>query len=205
MMKVLKILVPAMLAGLFAANAAHAKHSDAPPPPPPSWQEITASGFSFSAGGTPITYGATDSSGASVLASAIWYYNDNISNQSAANMQTEIQNLFSLSGSSLLSFVSQCDGKTGSGCIAATSSGSGVDYKFSSDKSFNYLAVHLGGGELAFQWKAPVTMFSISGESKLSNYRAYTNIAAVPEPETYAMMLAGLLGIVELRRRKLAA
>ena len=51
-----------------------------------------------------------------------------------------------------------------------------------------------------FHWTAPHTTFSISGLPRgLSNYRAY---APVPEPETYAMFLAGLgmMGAVARRR-----
>ncbi len=76
---------------------------------------------------------------------------------------------------------------------------------FSSVASFDYLAVHFGRGELLFNWPAPQTSFSISGLPRdFSNYRTYSsNVSAVPEPETYAMMLVGLslIGFAARRRK----
>ena len=54
-----------------------------------------------------------------------------------------------------------------------------------------------------FHWAAPVaagTTFTVAGLPKdLSNYRAF--ISAVPEPETYALMLSGL-GLVAFAARR---
>lgn len=191
MMKLLKRLLPAMLAGLLAANAAHAASGIWTEITSDKWTNVTSSGATlYLDATTPLSFTADS------LASDVWYFNANPSHNSLDGMAAAIDTQFSLSGSSLVKNVSSCDG----GC--------GMSY---SSASFNYLAVHFGGGELLFQWSKPVSTFAItSGLTAVSNFRAYTNatapnVPAVPEPETYAMMLAGILGVMALRLRRLGA
>jgi hypothetical protein len=117
------------------------------------------------------------------------FYNANPGSNSQASIATFIKasNLFSLSPSTVLA-----NG-------AAANFGGGT---ITSATPFDYLAVHIGGGELLFHWSSKITSFNLTGES-LSNFRAYA--APIPEPETYAMMIAGL-GLVGFmaRRRKQA-
>ena len=141
----------------------------------------------------------------SPAAKGIWSYDDNITKQSAAHIQGVIDTKFSL-GSNTLSYVSGCDymSSCNTGGNAMT-----VSNTFSSAKSFDYLAVHFGNGELLFQFATPQTTFTIDGlHNGLSNYRAYTDIkgcvSPVPEPDTSSLIVSGLglLGFIVLRKNK---
>lgn len=141
----------------------------------------------------------------SPLASVILSYDDNPTPQDP----TSIKQLFVTEFTAFnlpaptLTFVSSCDNPT-SACTGATGGTTTGTYSntFSSLSAFNYLAVHFGQGELLFKFATAQTSFSIGGLPRgLSNYRAYTDISAVPEPESYAMLLAGL-GLLGFAARK---
>lgn len=178
--KALTLILSGMLT-MFLAGNANAKQNN---PPTPAWTEYTTPGSSIlvtwingnSTGSSTVTYSPT--------AANIWSYDDNIQDQSSGNILSVIDTQFKLSPT-LLHSAGSCDNN----CTDT----------FTSTTSFDYLAVHYGQGELLFQFSAPIKSFSISGlHNGLSNYRAYTNllsvtsISAVPEPETYGMLLAGL-------------
>ena len=134
----------------------------------------------------------------SPAAKGIWSYDGNIV-QSSANIQIAIDTQFKLAPTAL-TYVSGCDypGSCNTGGDAKT-----VSNTFSSTKSFDYLAVHFGQGELLFQFAKPQKTFTIDGlPNGLSNYGAY--VSAVPEPSEYALMVSGLglLGFLALRKRK---
>ena len=121
-------------------------------------------------------------------AAQVWYYNGNISNQSASNMMTVTESEFGL-GSGALHSVSACD--------------SGCSDSFVSTSAFDYLAVHFGQGELLFHWLSPVTDFMISGLPRgISNYRAYDNVAATPLPSGALLFATGLLAALPLAGRR---
>ena len=136
----------------------------------------------------------------------VWWYDDNITPQSAASLLTTVATQYGVAPATL-HYVGGCD-DVGVGCSGPSGTTLGGDgtgtntNTFTDASAFTYLAVHFGKGELLFHWTAPHTTFSISGLPRgLSNYRAY---APVPEPETYAMFLAGLgmMGAVARRRAK---
>ncbi|MBA5687580.1 FxDxF family PEP-CTERM protein [Rugamonas apoptosis] len=184
-----KILgLTALLAGATLAGSASAN-----PHSTPVWTvetpavTINAGLGSISLGGH--TYTFTDSLSAPVQ---LAYYNSNPGANSQAAIASFIKDSdkLGLTNSTVLTFGVSKDSISGSTTIGAQA------------KPYDYLAVHVGGGELLFHWTAKVTApFTISG-SGLSNYRAY--ISPVPEPETYAMLLAGfgVLGFMARRRKQ---
>jgi hypothetical protein len=137
-------------------------------------------------------------------ATTIWYYDDNITPQNAVNIKAVTENQFGLVADSL-SYVSQCDtaGNSGS-CTGGTSPSAGT---FTSTNPFNYLAVHLGQQELLFYWDSAISAFSIEdieGGVNLrgvSNYRAYSGVAAVPVPTSAWLLVSGLAIFGVMRRR----
>ena len=188
-----------LAARLLAASSAFA--APPPPPPPPVWTDVgPASGFLID--GNVISYTPSP-------AMTVKYYNDNIGNQSAANVMAVINTQFGLTGlNALTAVVSQCDNPT-SACTNATGTLASTPYSnsFTSNGSYDYLAIHFGANELLFHWSAPLaagTTFSIGGlPNGLSNYRAYESpTPPVPEPGSYAMLLGGLglLGMISRRR-----
>lgn len=162
-----------------------------------TWVDLgPASGFLI--GSSSVTYAPSP-------AVQVKYYNDNITPQSPANIRSVVNAQFGLSGLNAVgAAVSYCDNPT-SGCTAGTSgSFSGGVNSYTSAAAYDYLAIHFGKGELLFHWAAPVaagTTFTVAGLPKdLSNYRAF--ISPVPEPETYAMLLAGLGMLGWMARRR---
>jgi len=178
----------ALLLGTVSVSA-YAK-----PGPAPVWT-IETNAVSIQSGLGSIllgghTYSFTDSAMSPVQ---LAYYNANPGSNSQASIATFIESssLFGLSNSTVLSFDGAKDSFTG-GAIPAPV------------KPYDYLAVHIGGGEMLFHWSSKVTTaFNLTGGA-LSNYRGYASpVAAVPEPETYAMLLAGLglMGFIARRRK----
>lgn len=191
------------LLAMFAAGSALAKPVNNQPAPTPAWSFIipTTSPITInwingnSTGTTAVAY--------SPVATGVWSYDGNISNQSQKNIKKVIDSKFGL-GSNTLSYVSGCDymSSCNTGGDAMT-----VSNTFSSAKSFDYLAVHFGQGELLFKFATPQTAFTIDGlHNGLSNYRAYTDIkgcvSPVPEPDTSSLIVTGLglLGFIVLRK-----
>ncbi|WP_332860978.1 PEP-CTERM sorting domain-containing protein [Janthinobacterium svalbardensis] len=157
-----------------------------------NWVEITNPAVSgFSVGGKTVTYG-------SVAADSVWVFDgaNPSGGQSADAIKSLVRGKFGLpsSGTGSLAFAAE-------GALVSSKSGS-----FTVNSSFDYLAVHYGGGELLFHWDTPVaanTVVSIGNLPRgLSNFRAYSSVSAVPEPATYGMLMLGLglVGFVVRRR-----
>jgi hypothetical protein len=166
-----------------------------------SWVDLTGSVNVVSDVGTlalnGVTYQFTD-----IGSLSVGYYNAN-SPQGVTQVASLLKNsgLFGLNASSVLNPASSVDSILGN------------TLTITPPPAFNNLGVHIGGGELLFHWNAlnnavfslhtsaPVN--ELTGTSNLSNYRAFTS--AVPEPETYGMLLAGLGLVGFLARRRKAA
>ena len=180
----LKLIVSTFLVfGLFTHQIANAKPAA---PVAPVWVDVpfAASQFNITGAGqlSPSTVSFTSASSPE----KIWYYNDNITQQNPLSIKGVVETQFNLVAGSL------------------DLVGNGESSSFSSVASFDYLAVHFGRGELLFHWITPQTSFSISGLPRdFSNYRTYSSVSAVPEAETYSMMLLGLglMGFIARRRK----
>lgn len=82
-------------------------------------------------------------------------------------------------------------------------SGPQTTLNFAAAPSFDLLAVRASGAELAFGF-APAhsqTFNFTSSVANINDFRAF-NVSAIPEPETYVMMLGGLLAVTYMVRRR---
>lgn len=184
MNKITRFAAIAVLSAAFAPSAYAA-------PPSAVWIDILSPGTSgFTAGSKQVTYGPT-------AADEVWVYDGaNITPQNAANIESIVETQFGLpsTGAGSLVLVGQND-------TQSTNS-------FTLTGATSYLAIHYGQGELLFHWDAPLsanTVFTIANlPHGISNYRAFSTVAAVPEPSTYAMMVGGLglLGFMARRRKR---
>ncbi|KAF3998656.1 PEP-CTERM sorting domain-containing protein [Glaciimonas immobilis] len=146
-----------------------------------------ADGNAFSFTDTPSTPGLK-----------VGYYNGNLGDNSQSAILTDIKNsnLFGLSPTKSLTGIGLGDISGSTATIISTA-------------AYDYLAVHVGGGELLFNWSTPtksnfvITSNGSGSGGGLSNYRSF--VSAVPEPETYAMLLGGLglIGVIVRRRKSL--
>lgn len=102
------------------------------------------------------------------------------------------------------------------------SAGGGKTASFFSDIAYNYLAIHLGGTEVMFDFGSKgvaagkTLSFTTSGQG-FSNFRAFSTIKAVtptpptpgtstvPVPGAVWLFGSGLAGLIGMRRRKAAA
>lgn len=135
------------------------------------------------------------------------YYDSNLTPQSPPAILGYVATQFNVAPSTL-SLAAYCN-SDGTNCSGASVSGPVTGqqgtYSLSTTSAFDYLAVHLGGGELLFHWAIPTRSFSIAGLSvgSLSDYRAYSSVSAVPLPGAAWLFLSALgLGGAARRMRK---
>ncbi|WP_229262897.1 PEP-CTERM sorting domain-containing protein [Duganella radicis] len=181
---------------MLAATASYASAAKNPAPVVSSgWVELTApTTIALSGSATGFTYTPT--------AATVFVYDSGnpAGGQGTDKIETLVESLFSLPS-------------TGTGSLKLTgfddlSNGKSGSFNVTSSSSFDYLAVHYGGGELVFHWNTPVaanSLFTFTGlPNGISNYRAFSTISAVPEPSTYGMLLGGLalMGVVARRRAR---
>jgi hypothetical protein len=132
---------------------------------------------------------------------AVVFYDVNPSGgQSVTNIATLLADAYSVPASTLVSS-STCDAISG-GCTGMTTTS--TSFSLAGVSAFDYLALHIGGGELFFHWSQPITsmtLLALDGfPGGLSNYRAYLT---TPVPGALVLFLSAL-GFIGARR-KLAA
>lgn len=129
-------------------------------------------------------------------------------NQNAGTFASQIENSFGITVASTPNSTSTND--TGLVGIGVLSGNNAVINTFSDD--FNLLGVHLGFGNIFFNFTSPITELTIrSGgqASGLSNYRAFDSIknlgsippSAVPVPSAYWLFGSSLLGLIGFRKK----
>jgi hypothetical protein len=133
------------------------------------------------------------------LTSPIYFYNDNLTPQNPATIQQALVDAFpQLTSTSQISLVGACD--NGANCGTSSSVSSSAGFRVNTTSAFDYLAIHLGGGELFLHWSAPLTTALLSGldTGSISNFRAFTSgVSSVPIPGALGLFLSalGVLGI----------
>lgn len=178
----------------------------APPPasPPPNWvmETITYSASVPNQGSItvpgqngPVTYTFTTVGNINTA-----YYNANLP-QGTTQLASELDasGMFGLQANTVLT------------AVGGANATSGTTLTVPGSPSFNLLGVHAGGAELLFAWNPTNTAnFTISSSlNNLSDYRSYNApmdqlvvTSSIPEPHTYIMMLAGLLAVGFMVRRR---
>ena len=177
-----------------------------------------ASAAASAAGWTPVTVSSTgsftvtydvggpdtmniqpDTTGNPVnLVNPAMFFTPNLTPQSPDNIATQMETQFGLPVDSLVT-VAACD----QGQICAGGSGTGGPtgtFTVNTTTPFQFLAIHLGQGELFFQWASGITTAVLSGIDVhgVSNFRAYS---AIPLPGAFVLFLSALGFFGMLRRR----
>ncbi|HSV77832.1 MAG TPA: hypothetical protein VLK85_01330 [Ramlibacter sp.] len=163
------------------------------------WTSVNAD----ASGNFSVTYegGAVDTLNiqpVSTLVNPVMFFTPNLTPQNADNIATQIEDQFNLAAGTL-NFVASCD--VGGSCTGGgSSSGSTGTFTANTTTPFDYLAIHLGQGELFFHWSSGITQAILSGIDVhgVSNFRAYS---AIPLPGAFVLFLSAIGFFGMLRRR----
>jgi hypothetical protein len=135
------------------------------------------------------------------LTSPIFFYDGNLTPQNPATIQQALVDAFpQLTSTSQISLVGACD--NGANCGTSSSVSNSTGFRVNTTSAFDYLAIHLGGGELFLHWSAPITTALLSGldTGSISNFRAFTSgVSSVPIPGALGLFL-GALGVFGIGR-----
>jgi len=134
------------------------------------------------------------------LINPMLFYRPNLVPQDSASIQAAMETQFGLPAGSLTS-AGACDNVT-TGCSGGGSATGGPTgtYTVNSTTPFDYLAIHVGGGELFFHWSGTITQAILSSIDVrgVSNFRAYS---AIPLPGAMVLFLSAIGFFGMLRRR----
>jgi hypothetical protein len=135
------------------------------------------------------------------LTSPIFFYDGNLTPQNPARIQQALVDAFpQLTSTSQISLVGACD--NGANCGTSSSVSNSTGFRVNTTSAFDYLAIHLCGGELFLHWSAPITTALLSGldTGSISNFRAFTSgVSSVPIPGALGLFL-GALGVFGIGR-----
>ena len=138
------------------------------------------------------------------------YYDGNVTPQSASNIDTVLSGWFNLN----LTLVSQAD-HCGLGGLSCNDEQSTLTY---TGPAANVFGIHIGGGEFAFYFTAPITTLALvlSGATGISDVRAFCSLSScgdsINQPPTETPLPAALplfgsvigAGWLAMRRRRKA-
>ncbi|MBK6008528.1 hypothetical protein JJB11_20700 [Ramlibacter ginsenosidimutans] len=139
----------------------------------------------------------------------VWYYNANLTPQSPSALETVVENRYGLLAGSL-STVAYCDNVSTGSCVKATAKNATLNgvptSTFTATTPFDYLAIHLGNGELIFHWSLATSTFTLAGmpTASISNYRAFVGpqVLATPLPGAALLFASALGGAGFVARRR---
>lgn len=189
-----------LLASMAFMGLAHAS-----PAPPPTWINIDIS----PAGDFVVSFKnqSYDLNISPVPTGDSFFYDGNNpgQSQSPADILTAVESKYNLP-SGTLTQAGYCDTPDTTSCTGAsltnfTTQGGDPAVTFAGDP-FNYLAIHMGDGELFFAWSLAVDAVTLTGDlSRISNYRSYLDPSVVPLPGA-ALLFASALGAFGLFGRR---